>query len=70
MRFAAERAIPVYDMSGVSRFKAKFGGTATVIQRWYKALTPLARLARPGYQRYIRTRQRVLGRLRKFTVSS
>ena len=70
MRFAAERAIPVYDMSGVSRFKAKFGGTATVTRRWYKALTPLARLARPGYRQYVRTRQRLLGRWRQLTVSS
>jgi hypothetical protein len=70
MLFAAERAIPVYDMSGIGRFKAKFGGTAVAVQRWYRARTAMARIARPAYARYVRARQRVIGRLHRLGVSS
>jgi hypothetical protein len=70
MLHAAERAIPIYDMSGTGRFKAKFGGAVTVVQRWYKPLTALARIGRPAYAGYVRARQRVLGRLRRLQVSS
>jgi hypothetical protein len=69
MCFAAERAIPAYNMSGVGQFKAKFGGRAVAIERWYKGLSPVARIARPAYRRYIRTRQRILGGLRRLGVS-
>jgi hypothetical protein len=69
MRFAAERSIPLYNMSGIGRFKGKFGGTAVAVQRWYKALTPLARIGRPAYRGYIRGRQRVLGMLRRLESS-
>jgi hypothetical protein len=70
MLHAAERAVPIYDMSGTGRFKAKFGGAISVVERWYKPLTALARFGRPAYARYVQVRQRVLGRLRRLQVSS
>ncbi|HMH50454.1 MAG TPA: GNAT family N-acetyltransferase [Candidatus Acidoferrum sp.] len=68
MCVAAERAIPLYNMSGVGRFKAKFGGTAVTVERWYKTFTPLARLGRFAYQRYVGARQRMLGGLHRLGI--
>ena len=69
MLFAARRGIPVYDMSGAGRFKAKFGGAQTTIERWHKSLNAFAGVARPAYARYVRARQHILGRLHRARVT-
>lgn len=64
MLFALERGIPIYDMGGGGTFKKKFGGTETLVERWFKTLSPTARVSRWAYKHYFRTRQRFLGQLK------
>lgn len=65
MLFALERGIPTYNMSGGGSFKPKFGGRQVAVERWFKASSPWSRLGRVAFGRYVRTRQRVLGGLRR-----
>lgn len=64
MRVALERGIPQYNMCGGGSFKPKFGGMPVVTERWFKALSPLARVGRLALKHYMSARQRALGRLR------
>ena len=65
MLFALERGIPVYNMCGGGSFKPKFGGFPFATERWFKALSPLARVGRVALKNYFKARQRVLGELRR-----
>ena len=65
MLFALGKGIPIYNMCGGGSFKPKFGGTQIVIERWFKTLSPLARMGRTAYKHYTTARQRVLGELRR-----
>jgi hypothetical protein len=65
MLFALERGIATYNMCGGGSFKPKFGGAQIVVERWFKALSPLARMGRWAFKHYFRTRQRVIGQLHR-----
>lgn len=65
MRFALERGIPTYNMSGGGSFKPKFGGRLVPTERWFRALSPFARVGRIALKRYVQARQRLLGRLKR-----
>ena len=56
MRFAAERGLLTYNMSGHGRFKKKFGGTLTVVKRWHKHYWQSARWAHGGYRLWLDVR--------------
>jgi hypothetical protein len=63
MLFALERGVPTYNMCGGGSFKPKFGGAQIVTERWFKALTPAARIGRRAFKHYVAVRQKLLGRL-------
>lgn len=56
MRFAAERGLLTYNMSGHGRFKKKFGGTLTLVKRWHKHYWQSARWAHAGYRFWLDAR--------------
>lgn len=59
MTLAAERGLTAYDMSGWGRFKKEFGGELLTLKRWHKCYWRSARLARRGYELYVKTGTRV-----------
>ncbi len=61
MRLAAERGLTQYDMCGYGRFKKKFGGVLTPLQRWHKCHWKSARWARQAYAAYFQRRLRIQG---------
>ena len=65
MLFALEKGIQTYNMGGGGHFKKKFGGRHIVVERWYKVLSPSARLGRWVFKHYFRTKQRLRGQLQR-----
>jgi hypothetical protein len=59
MSLAAERGLTAYDMSGWGRFKKEFGGELLTLKRWHKCYWRSAKLARRGYELYVKSGLRV-----------
>jgi len=68
MLFALEMGIPTYHMGGGGTFKEKFGGENVVIARWFKTRSAWAALGRAALKRYVSSRQRALGGLRRLVA--
>src|SRR5574337_883644 len=68
MLFALERKIPLYNMCGGGSFKPKFGGVMVPFDRWFKPLSPMARIGRKAFHHYVKTRQRLLGLLMRVSL--
>jgi hypothetical protein len=62
--FALEKGIPEYHMGSGAHYKKKFGGDLVPFERWYRSFSTLACVGRTALKHYIRTKQRVLGRLK------
>jgi SAM-dependent methyltransferase len=59
---AIDRGLHTYNMSGHGRFKRKFGGKLTQIQRWHKFYWPGARVARNAYEIFVQGENRLRAR--------
>jgi CelD/BcsL family acetyltransferase involved in cellulose biosynthesis len=67
IRWAAERGMTHYNMSGWGQFKREFGGELQPLTRWHKCFSRSARWARRGYEMYFQKEIRVRGWLQQVT---
>ena len=67
MEWAIQHGLTAYNMCGPGKFKQKFGGDLVPTLRWQKYYSPMARLGRAAYARYLWMRIRLRGRLDRLT---